>query len=144
MIDINEAPDKAAATLEQFLENCGNEDPYIQNIYMAARHMVTVGLGHSEYQTQYASGTTLWSAPGSHHSIPRIPYEPRKPRIVITIWRGLVDSIFSDIPVNADVLVVDRDPDRTSFEEFQIETNPEKVAEKYADAEEFWREDGND
>lgn len=49
MIDINEAPNKKAATLEQFLEDCGNEDPYIQNIYMAARHMVTAVLGHCEY-----------------------------------------------------------------------------------------------
>ena len=53
MMDINEAPDKRAATLEKFLENCEHEDPYIQNIWMAARHLVTAGLGHCEYQTQY-------------------------------------------------------------------------------------------
>jgi len=82
MFDINEAPDKKAATLERFLENCGNEDPYIQNIYMAARYLVTVGLGHCEYQTQYASGTTLWSGAGSHHSITRILYQPKKQK-----WR---------------------------------------------------------
>ena len=63
MIDINEAPDKTAATLEKFLENCEHEDPYIQNIWMAARNMVTAGLGHCEYQTQYASGTTLGPLP---------------------------------------------------------------------------------
>jgi hypothetical protein len=82
MIDINEAPDKTAATLERFLENCRNEDPYIQNIYMAARHLVTAGLGHCEYQTQYASGTTLWGGAGSHHSIPRILYQSKKQK-----WR---------------------------------------------------------
>src|SRR5208337_4849435 len=82
MFDINEAPDKTAATLERFLENCGNEDPYIQNIYMAARYLVTSGLGHCEYQTQYASGTTLWSGHGSLHSIPPIPYQPTKQK-----WR---------------------------------------------------------
>ena len=53
MIDINEAPDKTRGTLEKFLENCEYEDPYIQNICMAARQLVTSGLGHCEYQTQY-------------------------------------------------------------------------------------------
>ena len=79
MLDINEAPDKRALTLEKFLENCENEDPYIQNIWMAARHLVTAGLGHCEYQTQYGSGTTLWTAAGSHHSIPRIPISQGNP-----------------------------------------------------------------
>ncbi len=144
MIDINEAPDKTAATLEKFLENCGNEDPYIQNIYMAARHMVTVGLGHCEYKTQYASGTTLWTLAGSHHSIPRIPYEPKKPRIVINVWKGLVDSVISDTPINADILVVDRDSERTEFQELDIEVNPEKVAASYAEAKEFWEEEADD
>jgi hypothetical protein len=144
MIDINEAPDKRASTLEKFLENCEHEDPYIQNIFMAARHMVTGSLGHCEYQTQYESGTTLWSAPGSHHSIPRIPYEPRKPGIVVNIWRGLVDSVISDIPINADLLVVDCGSERTGFQEHDIEVNPEKVAESYVEAEKFWEEEANE
>ena len=137
MLDINGAPDKTAATLEKFLENCRNEDPYIQNIYMAARYLVAAGLGHCEYLTQYASGTTLWSTPDSHHSIPQIPYQP-KPKIVVNIWKGLVDSVISDTPINADLLVVDRDSDKTEFQELEIEVNPEKVVESYAVAEKFW------
>ena len=144
MIDINDAPNKTAATLEEFLEDCGNEDPYIQNIYMAARHLVTQGLGHCEYQTQYASGTTLWTVADSHHSIPRIAYEPRKPKIVINVWKGLVDSIISDTPINAEFLVVDRDSERTEFQEIDIEVNPKKVAASYAEAEEFWKEEETD
>jgi hypothetical protein len=144
MIDINEAPDKRAATLEKFLENCEHEDPYIQNIWMASKSLVKAGVGHCEYQTQYESGTTLWSAQGSHHSIPRIPYEPRKPRIVVNIWKGLVDSVISDIPINADILVVDRDSERTGFQEYKIEVNPERVAESYAEAEKFWEQKADD
>jgi len=82
------------ATLEEFLENCEHGDPYIQNIWMAARYLVKARVGHCE--TQYESGTTLWSALGSHHSIPRIPYEPRKPRIVVTIHRELLALVVSD------------------------------------------------
>ena len=140
MLDINEAPDKTAVTLERFLENCGNEDPYIQNIYMAARYLVTAGLGHCEYQTQYASGTTLWIGPGSHQSIPRIPYQ-QKTKIVVNIWKGLVDSVITDTPINADLLVVDRDSERTEFQEYDVEVNPEKVAQSYAEAEKFWEEE---
>ena len=140
MLNINEAPDKTAATLERFLENCGNEDPYIQNIYMAARSLVTAGLGHCKYQTQYASGTTIWSGPDSHHSIPRILYQS-KAKIVVNIWKGLVDSVITDTPINADLLVVDRDSERTEFQEYDIEVNSEKVAESYAEAEKFWEEE---
>jgi hypothetical protein len=144
MIDINAAPDKTATTLERYLEDCENEDPYIQNIYMAARHLVSAGLGHSEYQTQYASGTTLWKAAGAHHSIPRIPYEPKKPKIVINVWKGLVDSVIIDTPIKADILVVDRDSERTEFQELDIEINPNKVAASYAEAKEFWEEEENE
>ena len=138
MIDINEAPDKTAATLEKFLENCEHEDPYIQNIYMAARHMVTAGLGHSEYKTQYESGTTLWTAADSHHSNPRIPYQPKKPRMVITIHRGLLASVVTDAPINITVLKVDEDVDDTIYREEDIEVNPNFVTEKFAEAKEFW------
>jgi len=144
MLDINEAPDKTAAILEKFLENCGNEDPYIQNIYMAARHLVTAGLGHCEYQTQYGSGTTLWTAADSHHSIPRIPYEPRKPRMVITIHRGLLASVVTDAPIDITVLKVDEDADDTIYREEDIDVAPDYVAEKFAEAEKFWEEESND
>jgi hypothetical protein len=143
MIDINEAPDKTAATLERFLENCGNEDPYIQSIYMAARYMVTTGLGHCEYQTQYGSGTTLWSGPDSHHSIPRIPYRP-KTKIVVTIHRGLLASVVSDAPINITILKVDEDIDDTIYREESIEVNPDYVARKYAEAQKFWEGESND
>lgn len=132
MIDINEAPNKTATALERFLENCGNEAPYIQNIWMAARHLVTVGLGHFEYETQYNSGTTLWKPRDSYHMIPRIPYQPRNPRIVINLWKGLVDSIISDSSMHADVLVVDQDGEKTQFQEREVQADPEKVAETYA------------
>ncbi len=46
MIDSNGAPDKTAATPEKFLENCANKDPYLQNIRMATRSLVTAGLGN--------------------------------------------------------------------------------------------------
>jgi hypothetical protein len=144
MLDINQSPDKTATTLERFLENCGNEDPYIQSIYMAARYMVTTGLGHCEYQTQYASGTTVWSGPGSHHSIPRIPYQPKKPRIVVTIHRGLLDSVVSDAPINITILKVDEDTDDTVYREESIEVNPDYVARKYAEAQKFWEEESDD
>jgi hypothetical protein len=144
MIDINKAPDKRAATLEKFLENCGNEDPYIQNIYMAARHLVTAGLGLCEYQTQYASGTTLWTAAGSHHSIPRIPYEQRKPRMVITIHRGLLASVVTDIPIDITILKVDEDTDDTIYREEDIEIAPDYVARQFGEAEKFWEEEEND
>ena len=144
MLDINEAPDKRAATLEKFLENCEHEDPYIQNIWMAARSLVKSGVAHYEYQTQYGSGTTLWTAAGSHHSIPRIPYEPRKPRMVITIHRGLLASVVSDVPVDITILKVDEDTDDTIYREESIEVDPDYVAEKYAEAEKFWEEEEND
>ena len=133
MIDINEAPNKTAAALERFLENCGNENPYIQNIWMAARHLVTVGLGHFVYQTRYSSGTTLWRKQNGYH-IPRIPYQPREPRIVINVWKGLVDSIISDCSMNVAVLVVDNDGDKTKFQEREIQVDPENVAETFAAA----------
>jgi hypothetical protein len=144
MIDINQAQDKTAATLEKFLENSGNEDPYFQNIYMAARYLVTAGLGTCEYQTQYASGTTLWSGLGSHHSIPRIPYEHRKPRIVVTIHHGLLASVVSDVPINVTILKVDEDRDDTIYREESIEVDPDYVALKFAEAEAFWGEETND
>ena len=144
MLDVNEAPDKTAATLERLLENCGNEDPYIQDIYMAARYLVTAGLGHCEYQTQYGSGTTLWRGPDSHHSIPRIPYQPKKPRIVVTIHRGLLASVVSDAPINITVLKVDEDTDDTIYREESLEVNPDYVAQKYAEAEKFWEEEANE
>jgi hypothetical protein len=140
MLDINEAPNKAAAALEKFLEDCGNEDPYLENIYMAARCLVSAGLGHCRYQTQYASGTTLWSGPDSHYSIPRIQPQP-KPRIVVIIEKGLVDAVISDIPINADLLVVDCDGDKTEFQEYEIKVNPEKVAESFVAAQKFWEEE---
>ncbi len=143
-MDINEAPDKRASTLEKFLENCASEDPYIQNLWMAARHMVAAGLSHCEYQTQHESGTTLWSAPGSHHSIPRIPYEPRKPRMVITIHRGLLASVVTDASINITVLKVDEDTDDTIYREEDIEVDADYVAEKFDEAEEFWEEEAND
>jgi len=144
MIDINEAPDKTAATLDTFLENCEHEDPYIQNIWMAARHMVTAGLGHCEYQTQYESGTTLWSAPGSHHSIPRIPYQPKTPKMVVTIHHGLLASVVSDVPIDIIVLKVDEDTDDTIYREESIEVDPDYVARKFAEAEKFWEEESDD
>jgi len=143
MLDINQAPDKKAATLERFLADCGNEDPYFQSIWMAARYLVTAGLGHCEYQVQYASGTTLWSGPCSHHSIPRIPYQP-KTRIVVTIHRGLLASVVSDAPINITILKVDEDTDDTVYREETIEVDPDYVARKYAEAEKFWGEETND
>ncbi len=65
----------------------------------------------------------------------------RKPRIVITVWKGLVDSVVSDIPMEADVVVADHDDDKSEFQELEIEVNPEKVDESYAEAEKFWKED---
>lgn len=143
MIDINEAPNKTAAALERFLENCGNEDPYIQNIWMAARHLVTVGLGHL-YQTQYSSGTTLWKPQDSYHTIPRIPFQPRKPRIVINLWKGRVDSIICDSPINVGILVVDNDGERTEFQEREIQVDAESVAETFAALQQFRKEGGAD
>jgi len=137
MIDINDAPDKTAATLEKFLEDCDDEDPYIRNIFMAARYLVTAGLGHCEYKTQYESGTTLWIDPYSHHSIPRIPYQA-KTKIVVIIRRGHVESVLSDAHLNVQLLVEDHGPDKTEFREIEIEVDPEKVAESYAGAEKFW------
>ena len=145
MIDINEAPNKTATALERFLENCGNEDPYIQNIWMAARHLVTVGLGHFEYETQYSSGTTLWKPQAVHHMIPRVPYQPRKPRIVINVWKGLVDSIITDASTSMNALVVDQDGEKTEFQELEIQVDLQTVAENYAAAEKFWKkEESND
>jgi hypothetical protein len=144
MIDINEAPNKTATALERFLESCGNEDPYIQNIWMAARHLVTVGLGHFEYQTQYSSGTTLWKPQDSYHMIARIPYQPRTPRIVINVWKGLVDSIISDSSINVDILVVDNDGERTEFQERELQVDPENVAETFAAAQKSWKEEEPD
>lgn len=65
----------------------------------------------------------------------------RKPRIVITVWKGLVDSVVSDIPMEADVVVADHDDAKSEFQELEIEVNPEKVDESYAEAEKFWKED---
>jgi hypothetical protein len=143
MIDINDASDKTAATLEKFLENCEHEDPYIQNIYMAARYLIKVGLGHCEYQTQYASGRTIWRAPGSHHSIPQIPYQP-KIKIVVTIHRGLLASVVSDVLIDITILKVDEDTDDTVYREESIEINPAYVARRYAEAQKFWVEESND
>jgi hypothetical protein len=140
MLDINEAPDKTAATLEKFLENCENEDPYVQNIYMAARYLNTAGLGHCEYKTQYASGTTLWIDPFAHHSIPRIPYQ-RNTKIVVIVHKGLVDSVITDMHIHAEILVEDHDDDKTEFQEIEIEVDPEKVAESYGEAEKFFKEE---
>jgi len=144
MLDINEAPDKTAATLEKYLENCENEDPYIQNIFMAARYLATAGLGHCQYQTQYTSGTTLWIDPFAHHSIPRIPYQS-KTRMVITIHRGLLASVVSDAPINITILKVDEDTDDTIYREENIEVDPDYVIRRYAEAEKFWgEEESND
>jgi len=137
MIDINEAPDKSAATLEKFLRDCENEDPYIQNIFMAARYLNTAGLGHCEYKTQYESGTTLWIDPYAHHSIPRIPYQA-KTRVVVSVSAGLIKSVMSDSHLNVDLLAVDHDPGSAKYQKYQIEVNPEKVAESYAEAKKFW------
>jgi len=104
---------------------------------MAARYLVTAGLGHCEYKTQYESGTTLWIDPYSHHSIPRIPYQART-KIVVIIRRGHVESVLSDAHLNVDLLVVDQDSERTEFRELGIGVDPEKVAESYAGAEKFW------
>jgi hypothetical protein len=144
MIEINDAPDKRAATLEKFLENCEHEDPYIQNIWMAARSLVKTGVGHCEYQTQYETGTTLWSAAGSHHSIPRIAYEREKPRMAITIHRGLLASVVSDVPIDISILKVDEDTDDTIYREESLEVNPDYVARKFAEAEKFWEEEADD
>jgi hypothetical protein len=111
---------------------------------MAARYLVMAGVGHCKYRTQYASGTTLWSAPGSHHSIPRIPYEPRKPRIVVTIHRGLLASVVSDDPINITILKVDEDTDDTIYREESLEVDPDYVARKFAEAEEFREEEADD
>ena len=143
MLDINQAPDKTAATLEKFLENCGNEDPYFQNIFMAARYLSTAGLGDCEYKTQYASGTTLWIDPYAHHSIPRIPYQP-KTKVVVTIHRGLLASVVSDAPVNITILKVDEDTGDTVYREESVEVDPDYVSRKYAGAEKFWEEESND
>jgi hypothetical protein len=140
MLDINKAPNKTAATLEKFLENCEHEDPYIQNIHMAARYLVITGLGHCEYQTQYASGRTIWRGPNSHHSIPRIPYQT-KTKIVVTIHRGLLASVVSDAPINITILKVDEDTDDTIYREESLEVDPDYVARKFAEAEKFWEEE---
>ena len=144
MIDINEAPDKRAATLERFLEKCEHEDPYIQNIWMAARCLVKAGVGDCVYQTQYESGTTVWSAPGSHHSIPRIPYEPKKPRMVVTIHRELLALVVSDVPIDISILKVDEDTDDTIYREESLEVDPDYVARKFDEAEKFWEEEANE
>ncbi len=139
MIDIKEAPNKTATALERFLENCGAEDSYVQNIWMAARHLVTVGLGHYEYETQYSSGTTLWKPQDGYHPIARIPYQPRKSKLVINLWKGLVDSVIADSSINVDILVVDNDGERTEFQDREIQVDPENVAETFAAAQKFWR-----
>ena len=36
--------------------------------------------------------------------------------------------------------MVDHDPEKTEFQEFEIEVSPEKVVESYAEAEAFWEE----
>jgi hypothetical protein len=144
MLDINKAPDKKASTLEKFLENCEHEDPYIQNIWMAARYLVKVGVGHCEYQTQYGSGRTIWRTPCSHHSIPRIPYHSKKPIIVVTIHHGLLASVVSDVPIDITILKVDEDTDDTIYREESIEVNPGYVIRKYTEAIKFWEEEADD
>jgi hypothetical protein len=37
--------------------------------------------------------------------------------------------------------VVDRDSERTEFQELDIEVSPEKVVASYAEAKEFWKEE---
>ncbi len=70
-----------------------------------------------------------------------------KPKIVIKIWCGLVNAVIaviSDRLVNADILIVDRDPDGSKFEEYQIAVNPDEVSKAYAEAEDSWEEELND
>jgi hypothetical protein len=37
--------------------------------------------------------------------------------------------------------VEDHDPDKTEFQEYEIEVNPEKVAESFVAAQKFWGEE---
>jgi len=40
--------------------------------------------------------------------------------------------------------VVDRDSERTEFQELDIEVNLEKVAESYSEVREFWEKEANE
>lgn len=142
MIDINEAPNKTAMALERFLEDCGNKDPYIQNIWMAARYLVAAGQGHYEYQTQYSSGTTHWKPQVSCHPVARIPYQPRTARMVINIWKGLVDSVISNYSMPVEILVVDQDGERTEYYEREIQVDPQTVAETVVAQQKYRNEKG--
>jgi hypothetical protein len=68
----------------------------------------------------------------------------KKAKLVVTVWKGLVDSVISDTPISAVLLVVDRDSEKTEFQELEIEVNPEKVDESYAEAETFWGQEDDD
>ena len=141
MLDINEAPDKTAATLEKFLENCEHEDPYIQNIWMAARHMVKAGfrpLRISDPVCKRHNPLDRCRLPSldSSNTLPA-----KETRIVVTIHRGLLASVVSDVPIDITILKVDEDTDDTIYREESLEVDPDYVAQKFAEAEKFWEEE---
>ncbi len=61
--------------------------------------------------------------------------------MVVVVHKGLVESVIRDMHINAEILVEDQDDDKTEFQEIEIEVDPEKVADSYAEAEKFWKED---
>ena len=64
--------------------------------------------------------------------------------MVITIHRGLLASVVSDVPADITILKVDEDTDDTIYREESIEVDPDYVARKFAEAEKFWEEEEND
>ena len=57
---------------------------------------------------------------------------------------GIIKELTHRAGINADILVVDRDGEKTEFQELDIEVNPDKVTASYAEAKEFWEEEANE
>jgi hypothetical protein len=64
--------------------------------------------------------------------------------MVLTIHRGLLASVVTDVPIDISILKVDEDTDDTIYREESIEVDPDYVARKFAEAEKFWEEESDD
>ena len=64
--------------------------------------------------------------------------------MVITIHRGLLASVVTDVLIDITILKVDEDADDTIYREESLEVNPDYVARKFAEAEKFWEEEADD
>jgi len=65
MLTISDVPDKkASAIIEKLGAIDFSDDPYHRIIVLAAKKLIGIGLGDYTYDTQYASGTTVWGRDG--------------------------------------------------------------------------------